>query len=59
MMTDRPYRAALGEAESLRQLRRGRGSQFDPYLLDIFVNLVENNMVVAEHMTSVGSEGEP
>jgi putative two-component system response regulator len=58
MMTDRPYRAALGEDESLRRLRNGRGSQFDPDLLDIFINLVENNMVVAEHMTSVGSEGE-
>jgi putative two-component system response regulator len=58
MMTDRPYRAALGEDESLRRLRNGRGSQFDPDLLDIFINLVENNMVVAEHMTSVGSESE-
>jgi len=58
MMTDRPYRAALGDDESLRRLRNGRGSQFDPDLLDIFINLVENNMVVAEHMTSVGSEGE-
>ena len=58
MMTDRPYRAALGEAESLRRLRIARGTQFDPDLLDIFVTLIENGMVVAEHMTSVGSEGE-
>jgi putative two-component system response regulator len=58
MMTDRPYRAALGEAETLRQLRSGRGSQFDPDLLDIFIGLIEKGLVVAEHMTSVGSEGE-
>jgi len=58
MMTDRPYRAALGEAESLHRLRIARGTQFDPDLLDVFIDLVENGMVVAEHMTSVGSEGE-
>jgi HD-GYP domain-containing protein (c-di-GMP phosphodiesterase class II) len=58
MMTDRPYRAALGEAESLRQLYSGRGSQFDPELLDIFVGLVEQGLLVVEHMNSVGSEGE-
>jgi putative two-component system response regulator len=58
MMTDRPYRAALGEVESLRRLRFARGTQFDPEILDIFIGLVENGMVGAEHMTSVGSDGE-
>ena len=58
MMTDRPYRAALGEVESLRQLHGGRGSQFDPDLLDIFVGLVEKGLVVAEHMPPVGSGSE-
>jgi putative two-component system response regulator len=33
---DRVYRAALGEAEAREVLRGGRGSQFDPRLLDIF-----------------------
>jgi putative two-component system response regulator len=58
MMTDRPYRAALGEVEALRRLRVARGSQFDPEILDIFVGLVENGTLVSEAMTSVGSEGE-
>jgi putative two-component system response regulator len=58
MMTDRPYRAALGEVEALRRLRIARGSQFDPELLDIFVGLVENGLLGSETMTSVGSEGE-
>lgn len=58
MMTDRPYRAALGEVEALRRLRTGRGSQFDPEILDIFVGLVEHGMLALETMTSVGSEGE-
>jgi putative two-component system response regulator len=58
MMTDRPYRAALGEAEVLRRLRIARGSQFDPDLLDVFIGLVEKGLVVAQHMISVGSDGE-
>ena len=56
--TDPAAMAALGEAESLRRLHNGRGTQFDPDLLDIFTNLIKNGMIVAEHMTSVGSEDE-
>jgi putative two-component system response regulator len=58
MMTDRPYRAALGEAEALRRLRLARGTQFDPQLLDIFIGLVMNGMIGSEQMTAVGSEGD-
>lgn len=58
MMTDRPYRAALGEAAALQQLLNGRDRQFDPELLDIFVGLVEQGLVGAEKMASVGSERE-
>ncbi|NTU81538.1 MAG: response regulator [Chloroflexales bacterium] len=41
MMTDRPYRRALGLEESLRRLREGHGREWDPDLLDLFLNLVE------------------
>jgi HD-GYP domain-containing protein (c-di-GMP phosphodiesterase class II) len=34
MTKDRPYRAALGEAEARTELRRGAGSQFDPRVVD-------------------------
>jgi putative nucleotidyltransferase with HDIG domain len=34
MTTDRPYRAALGEAEVRRELLKWRGIQFDPMLCD-------------------------
>jgi putative two-component system response regulator len=40
MTTDRPYRAALGEDEAVRRLVAGRGSQFDPDLLDTFLKLI-------------------
>lgn len=41
MMTDRPYRKALGLDETLRRLREGRGREWDPQLLDLFLGLVE------------------
>lgn len=40
MATDRPYRNALPEDEIVRRLRAGRGTQFDPYLLDVFLDLL-------------------
>jgi len=33
MTSDRPYRAALGEAQALAELERGRGTQFDPQVV--------------------------
>jgi putative two-component system response regulator len=41
MMTDRPYRRALGLAETLQRLRAGRGREWDPRLLDLFLSLAE------------------
>jgi len=40
MTTDRPYRQALGVDESVRRLREGRGSQWDPDAVDAFLDLV-------------------
>ncbi len=37
MRLDRPYRSALGEEEARRELVRGKGTQFDPALLDAFL----------------------
>ena len=36
MATDRAYRAAMSETEVLDALRRGRGTQFDPAIVDLF-----------------------
>jgi putative two-component system response regulator len=47
MTTDRPYRKALALNEVARRLREGRGTQFDPTTLDIFLDLLISNRLVA------------
>lgn len=39
MLCDRPYRKALKPSEALEELRKGSGTQFDPNLVDIFIEL--------------------
>lgn len=46
MMTDRPYRRSLGLDETLRRLRAGSGREWDPQLLEIFINLVESGNLI-------------
>lgn len=41
MMSDRPYRVALGHDEAVAELRAGSGTQFDPQLVEAFVASVE------------------
>ena len=36
MTSDRVYRAALSVDEAIAELRRGRGTQFDPQIVDLF-----------------------
>jgi putative two-component system response regulator len=40
MMSDRPYRKALGQAEALRRLNAGSGTQWDPHVVDVFLALL-------------------
>jgi diguanylate cyclase (GGDEF)-like protein len=40
MRSDRPYRKALSEEDTLAELEAGAGSQFDPRLVRMFVQLV-------------------
>jgi putative two-component system response regulator len=39
MTTDRPYRAARSREEATEEIRRERGGQFDPNVVDVFLNL--------------------
>jgi diguanylate cyclase (GGDEF)-like protein len=39
MVSDRPYRERLPEAEARRRLREGAGSQFDPRVVEVFLRL--------------------
>ncbi len=41
MTSDRPYRRALPDAEAIRRLRAGAGTQFDPAVVEAFCDLIE------------------
>ena len=43
MTSDRPYRKALTAKEALDELKRNKGTQFDPEIVDIFVKLAEKD----------------
>lgn len=37
MTTDRPYRKSLGWEEALREIEKGKGTQFDPVMAEAFI----------------------
>jgi ribonuclease P protein subunit RPR2 len=41
MTSDRPYRGSIGIDRALEELRSGAGSQFDPRVVGVFVDMVE------------------
>jgi HD-GYP domain-containing protein (c-di-GMP phosphodiesterase class II) len=41
MTSNRPYRMALTQEESFRELRRGAGTQFDPRLVEAFISMIK------------------
>lgn len=45
MMSDRPYRAALGLDKAINELERGKGTEFDPAAVEAFVELVEKDQL--------------
>ncbi|MBQ6163477.1 MAG: HD domain-containing protein, partial [Clostridia bacterium] len=45
MTANRVYRKRLDFAEVLRELKNGRGSQFDPELLDVFLEVIDNGEI--------------
>lgn len=46
MMTDRPYRRSLGIEETINRLHEGRGREWDPVLLDRFLEMVTSGRLV-------------
>ncbi|MCL2335060.1 MAG: GAF domain-containing protein [Endomicrobia bacterium] len=41
MTSDRPYRKALPKEFAISELKKGAGTQFDPSVVDIFVNILQ------------------
>ncbi len=48
MRSDRPYRKAMDKAAAIEELRKGSGSQFDPHLVDRFIELLEKDEPAAD-----------
>lgn len=47
MTTNRPYRDALNSDQVVQRLHGGRGTQFDPSVLDVFLDLLQTGHLVA------------
>ena len=48
--SERPYKPAYSIEEALRILREGRGTQFDPQVVDVFFDQLDEILaVVAEY----------
>ena len=43
MTSDRPYRKGMPPEEAIRILRERAGTQFDPEIVDVFTDLLEEN----------------
>jgi len=41
MTSARPYRPALSREEIVKELRQGAGIQFDPYLVEVFIGIIQ------------------
>ena len=45
MTSDRPYKKAMSKTEALEEIKRNRGKQFNPRVVDAFVKAFENNEI--------------
>ena len=43
MTTDRPYRKKMAKKEVVKEIKRCCGTQFDPKIVEIFLEILENN----------------
>ncbi|MCF7890758.1 HD domain-containing protein [Candidatus Bipolaricaulota bacterium] len=45
MRSDRPYREALPKEEAIRELKENKGTQFDPEVVDILLEMIEEGEI--------------
>jgi putative nucleotidyltransferase with HDIG domain len=50
MISDRPYRKGMGLEYAISELRGNKGTQFDPKVADIFINILEIEMAEIKAM---------
>ncbi len=58
MVSDRPYRRGRTVEAALRELRRCAGQQFDPELVQLFIEIVQAGQLSASHATEQRLENE-
>jgi len=56
MTTDRPYRKAMPIKDAIEELRRHRGSQFDPEVVDAFLKILDRGGAHPLHGVAVADE---
>lgn len=45
MISDRPYRKSLGLEKAVEELIVNKGSQFDPFIVDVFLSIVQEGEI--------------
>lgn len=50
LVMDRAYRRAMPPENALQLIRAGRGAQFDPDVVDAFLSIADEILVLCEHM---------
>lgn len=60
MISDRAYRYHLSKEQAVNELRKGRGTQFDPHIVDVFLELLQEGLLINEESIEreVDAEGE-
>lgn len=43
MVSDRPYRKAMAYTDALEEIKQCAGTQFDPRLVELFINVIKDN----------------
>ena len=61
MITDRPYRKGMSVEQAVEELKRNRGTQFDPLVVNTMIELYEEGTLKPAHLPdpshSIGSNG--
>ena len=47
MTANRPYRKAMSQAQAIEQLQKGRGNQFHPDVVDVFLEILNEGNDIA------------